>query len=106
MGHPLRHFAFPGQGLNPDVDAWALSPNVRYIFNPAAPIRVFANGGIGAYYFDPPGDLEAGANLGLGLNRPLAPPWQIELTYNHHWAFTASPTLRYSQIQIGLLYGF
>lgn len=97
---------FPGQALNPDADIWALSFNGRYFFNPAATIRTFANGGVGAYYVDPPGDFEGGANLGIGLNRPITPQLQIELTYNHHWVLTASPTLRYSQLQFGLLFGF
>lgn len=101
----LGYSRFPGQGLNPDIGVWVLSPNVRYTFNPLAPTRVFANAGVGAYNFNP-GNFEGGANLGIGLNKPINPTLQLELTYNYHWAFTSSPTLRFSQLQFGVLWGF
>jgi len=96
---------FDGRAGHPDTDVWTFSPNIRYTFNPAAPVRFFLNGGVGAYHFDP-GKFEAGGNLGLGLNVPAGPRFAIEATYNYHWAFTASPTLRFSQIQAGLLISF
>jgi hypothetical protein len=96
---------FDGRAGHPDTSVWTFSPNIRYTFNPAAPVRFFLNGGVGAYHFDP-GQFEAGGNLGLGLNVPAGPRFAIEATYNYHWAFTASPTLRFSQIQAGLLISF
>lgn len=96
---------FDGKAGNPDIDAWTFSPNLRFTFNPAAPVRVFLNGGVGAYHFDP-GNFEAGADLGLGLNVPAGQRFAIEATYNYHWVFTASPTLRFSQAQLGVLISF
>jgi photosystem II stability/assembly factor-like uncharacterized protein len=94
-----------GRGANPDTELWVLSPNLRFTVNPAGPVRLFLNGGIGAYHFDP-GDFEAGADLGLGIQVPAGARFAIEATYNHHWAFTASPTLRLSQVQLGVLTSF
>lgn len=94
-----------GRAGNPDIDIWMLSPNIRYTVNPTAPVRLFFNGGVGAYHFDP-GQFEAGGDLGLGLNVPAGARFAIEATYNYHWVFTASPTLRYSQIQAGVLFSF
>ena len=94
-----------GRVGNPDTDVWMLSPNLRYTFAPAAPVRFFLNGGLGAYHFDP-GQFEGGANLGLGLNVPAGQRFAIEATYNYHWVFTASPSLRFSQIQVGVLKSF
>ena len=68
-------------------------------------MRLFVNGGVGAYHFDP-GNFEGGGNLGLGLNVPAGPRFAIEATYNYHWVFTASPTLRFSQFQAGVLFSF
>jgi len=101
----LGYARFPGQTIQPDVDVWMLLANARYTINPAAGIRTFVNGGIGAYAFDP-GDLEGGTNLGIGLNKPINPNVQLEVTYNYHWAFTASPALRFSQLQAGVLFRF
>jgi hypothetical protein len=96
---------FDGRAGSPDTDVWALSPNIRFTVNPASPVRFLLNGGVGGYHFDP-GNFEAGANLGLGLNVPAGPRFAIEATYNHHWVFTASPTLRFSQTQVGVLISF
>ena len=94
-----------GRAGNPDTRIWTLSANARYILNPGMPVRVFLNGGPGAYHFDP-GSFEGGANLGLGVNVPAGPRISIEATYNHHWVLTASPTLRYDQVQAGFLVSF
>lgn len=88
-----------------DTDAWHLAPNLRYTFNPGDPWLVFANGGFGLYHFKP-GGFEAGLNLGAGLRRPLNRRFAIEGTYNFQWAFTASPSRRYSQVQGGLVVSF
>lgn len=96
---------FDGEPGFPDTKVISLLPNLKYMFNPTGTIRVFINGGLGMYHFDP-GNFEFGGNLGAGLNVPLGSRFQIEGTYNHHWAFTASPVLRYSQIQGGLLVSF
>lgn len=96
---------FDGKAGNPDTDVWMLSPNLRYTFVPTAPVRLFLNGGIGAYHFDP-GQFEGGGNLGLGVNVPAGRRFAIEATYNYHWVFTASPTPRFSQIQLGVLKSF
>jgi hypothetical protein len=96
---------FDGKAGNPDIDAWMFSPNIRYTFVPTAPVRFFLNGGVGAYHFDP-GSFEGGGDLGLGLNVPAGQRFAIEATYNYHWLFTASPTLRFSQVQLGVLISF
>ena len=94
-----------GQAANLDTDVSTLSGNARFTINPAAPLRVFVNGGLGVYHFDP-GAFEGGGNLGLGLNVPLGQRFALEATYNYHSAFTASPDLEYDQVQLGILVSF
>jgi hypothetical protein len=96
---------FDGELGQPDIEAWTLSPNLRFTVNPGAPVRLFFNGGLGLYHFNP-GDFEGGGNLGAGLTIPLGSRFALEPTYNYHLAFTASPKLKYSQIQLGLLVSF
>ena len=95
-------FATPGL---PDTDVWKLGANLKWTFNPAAPLRVFVNGGPHLYHFDP-GTFEGGANLGLGLQVPAGPRFAVEATYNYHWALTASPDLEVSELQLGTLVSF
>ena len=59
-----------GAGTAPDTKVWKLAANAKYTFNPADPLRVFVNGGPDLFHFDP-GAVEAGFNLGLGLNLPV-----------------------------------
>ncbi|MEO6191740.1 MAG: choice-of-anchor D domain-containing protein [Thermoanaerobaculia bacterium] len=94
-----------GRAGHLDTRIWALTPEIRYTLNPASPVRVFLNGGAGAYHFDP-GNFEGGGTLGLGFNVPAGPRFAIEATYDYHWVFTASPTLRFSQAQLGVLISF
>jgi len=96
---------FDGEPVFPDIDLTTLGANLRFMINPSGTVRVFLNGGGGMYHFNP-GDFEAGFNVGAGLNIPVGRRFQIEGTYNFHLAFTASPTLRFSQIQGGLLVSF
>jgi hypothetical protein len=96
---------FDGRAGNPDTDVSTLSVNAKFTFNPAAPVHVFLNGGLGLYHFRP-GDFEGGGNLGLGLNVPLGHRFALELTYNYDSAFTATPSLDFSQVQLGLLVSF
>ena len=96
---------FDGEPGFADTDLTSLSSNLKFLINSSSSVRVFLNGGMGMYHFNP-GDFEAGLNVGAGLNIPVGPRFQIEGTYNFHWAFTASPTLRFSQIQAGLLVSF
>ncbi len=101
----LGRSSFDGKAGLPDTDVDTLSANAKYTFNPAAAVRVFLNGGIGAYHFAP-GNFEGGGNLGIGINVPLPPIFALELTYNYHSAFTAAPDLNFSQVQLGLLVSF
>jgi hypothetical protein len=78
---------------------------VRYTFNPSSPLEVFVNAGGGVYHFDP-GDVEGGINLGVGLRVPAGRRIAVEGTYNYHLAFTASPDLKFSQFQQGVLLSF
>ncbi len=96
---------FDGRAANPDTDLATLSANAKFTLNPAAPVRVFLNGGLGLYHFDL-GQFEAGGNLGLGLSVPAGPRFAFEVTYNYHSALTASPDLEYGQAQLGLLVSF
>lgn len=88
-----------------DVDVSTLSANVKYTFTPTWPVHIFANAGLGLYHFSP-GDFEGGWDLGLGLNVPVGRRFALELTYNYDSAFTASPDLKFSQVQMGLLVSF
>lgn len=101
----LGFSSFDGRAGLPDTDLWNLSANARFTINPPDPARVFLNGGLGLYHFDP-GDFEGGGNLGLGLNVPVSRRFAFEATFNYHWAFTASPTLEFGQIQAGFLVSF
>jgi hypothetical protein len=94
-----------GRNAQPDTRIWHAGANVKYTINPAAPVRVFLNGGPGLYHFDP-GAFRGGLNLGLGLNVPAGPRFAFEATYNHHWALTSSPTLRFGQVQAGVLVSY
>ncbi len=96
---------FDGRSSNPDTDVYTLSANAKYTLNPGAPVHVFLNGGLGGYHFDP-GNFEGGVDLGIGLNVPVNRRFTLELTYNYDWALTASPTLRFSELQLGLLISF
>ena len=94
-----------GQPGLADTDVWKLGANAKFTINPAAPVRVFINGGPHLYHFVP-GNFEAGLNLGLGLNIPAGSHFAFEVTYNYHWALTASPDLELSELQGGLLISF
>jgi hypothetical protein len=94
-----------GRAGHPDTGVATLSANAKFTFNPAAPVRVFLNGGLGLYHFVP-GDFEGGGNLGLGLGVPVGHRFVFEATYNFHSAFTATPRLDFSQIQLGFLVSF
>lgn len=92
----------PGFG---DTEVRSLGADAKFTFNPAAPVRVFVDGGPRAYHFDP-GDLEAGLGLGLGLAFPAGSRFTLELSYDYDWAFTATPDLRFSELTAGLLVSF
>ena len=91
---------FDGAAGFEDTDVW--SGKIKYALNPASTTaRVFANGGLGLYHFDP-GDAEFGFNIGAGVKFPIGRRFALEGTYNYHYALTASPNHRYSQLQAGL----
>ncbi|MEO7855289.1 MAG: hypothetical protein ABIR94_24005, partial [Rubrivivax sp.] len=77
---------FDGKGGNPANDAWHLSPNIRFTFNPGDPVLGFVNAGAGLYHFRP-GGFDAGLNLGGGLRYPFDRRFAAEGTYNFHWVF-------------------
>jgi hypothetical protein len=96
---------FDGRAGNPDIDLTTLAANARFTLNPAVPVHVFLNAGLGLYHFSP-GSFEGGGNLGLGLDMPLGSRFAFELTYNYRSAFTASPSLDFSEVQAGFLVSF
>ncbi len=96
---------FAGSSGQAGTDLWTAGGNAKYTLNPAAPARLFLNGGFGLYHFDP-GELDFGGNVGLGLDVPIDSEIAIEATYNFHSAFTASPIQRFSQFQLGLVLSF
>ena len=96
---------FDGTAGQPDTKVWRFGANAKYTFNPAAPLRVFVNGGPNLYHFDP-GAVEGGFNVGLGLNLPAGKRFSFEATYNYNRAITASPDLAFSQFMLGLLVNF
>ena len=101
----LRSSTFDGRPLLPDIDLKSLSVNAKYTVTPSWPVRLFLNGGIGAYHFRP-GDFEGGGNLGLGLQVPAGSRFTFELTYDYHSTLTGSPNLRFSELQLGVLISF
>lgn len=101
----LGHSRFDGRPGVADTKLWSLSANARFMFNPAAAARLFLNGGLGLYQFDP-GEFEGGGNLGLGLNVPVGGRFAFEATYNYHSAFTAAPNQAFDQLQLGFLVSF
>jgi hypothetical protein len=96
---------FDGRAANPDTDLVTLTANAKFTINPAAAVRVFLDGGLGMYQFSP-GDFNGGANIGLGLDFPLGHRFALETAYNFHSAFTTTPKLNFSQLQLGLLTSF
>ncbi len=96
---------FDGRAGFPDVDLLKLGANIRFLVNPAAPARIYLNGGLGLYHFSP-GDFEAGLNLGLGINVPIGQRFAFETNYNYHNALTASPSREFNQFQLGFLVSF
>jgi hypothetical protein len=96
---------FDGAAGQLDTRVWTVLANVKFTFNPAAPARLFVNGGPAMYHFSP-GDLEGGFNLGAGLNLSAGRRFAFEGTYNYQVALSASPDLRFSQFQLGLLVSF
>jgi hypothetical protein len=101
----LGHGRFDGTAGLPDVELDKLAANARFTINPAAPVRLFLEGGLGLYHLDP-GAFEGGANLGLGLHVPAGKRFAIEATYNYHDVLTASPGRELSEVQLGLLVSF
>jgi len=96
---------FDGKPGQDDVDLITAGAEARFTFNPAAPLRIFLNGGLGIYHFDP-GDVEGGLSLGLGLAVSTGDAMSLELTYDYHLALTASPDLEYGQLQLGAVFYF
>jgi hypothetical protein len=101
----LGYSRFDGRAGNPDTGVVTLSADAKFTINPAAPVRVFLDGGFGMYQFNP-GDFDGGGNVGLGIDAPLGHRFVLEAAYNFHSAFTASPALNFSQLQLGLLVSF
>jgi hypothetical protein len=101
----LGYAGFDGAAANPDVSVWTVFGNLKYVFNPAATLRVFANGGAGVFQFDPGGG-EFGFNIGAGVQVPINRRFAVEGTCNFTTAVTATPSRRYSLIQGGLLVYF
>jgi photosystem II stability/assembly factor-like uncharacterized protein len=101
----LGYTRLDGATGQPDTGISYVGANAKFTINPAASVRVFLNGGPGLYHFNP-GSFKGGLNLGLGLNVPAGPRFAFEATYNYNWAVTGSPTLRYDQVQLGLLISF
>ncbi len=96
---------FDGSAGHSDTNLYTVGTNLKYTLNPTSPVRIFLNGGGGLYVFDP-GDVEAGVNIGLGLNIPINRRFSFEATYNYHNALTASETLHFDQFQLGVLASF
>jgi len=101
----LGRSSLDGRAGQPDIDVSSLSANARLTFNPGAPVHLFLNAGLGLYHFEP-GSFEGGGNLGAGVNFPIGPRFALEATYNYHSAFTATPNLKFDQVQLGLLISF
>ncbi len=101
----LGQSSFDGRPGFDDVDAWNLGANIRFIVNPAAPVRFLLTAGLGVYHFDP-GDFEGGGSAGVGLNVPVGSRFAFEAIYRHHLVFTASPSIEYGQGELGFQVSF
>jgi hypothetical protein len=96
---------FNGTGPAPNINVWDVSANLKWMAVVSTPWP-FVNGGFGAYKVGS-SDWAAGANIGLGVGRPLLPPtFDIELTINYHRAFVPGPDVAYGKVQVGFIRRF
>lgn len=93
-----------GKGANVDVDVTQLGINGKVYFT-AAPLRVFATAGMGAYAFDP-GSTRFGGSVGAGLQYQFTPNWGIEGRYTLHGVANNSPQMTFSTLLLALRYAF
>jgi hypothetical protein len=65
---------------------WNLSGNLKYESSTSSP-HWYANGGLG-FYFPKTGSAALGYNLGVGLERVVAPQWLVGFGTDYHRVFT------------------
>lgn len=96
---------FSGKGGFSDLEVWTVSGNLKYYLFRGTLWRGFVNGGMGLYFMHP-GNIESGGNLGGGVALQIQPYLELEATANYHRTTTASPDLKYGQLQLGIIYYF
>jgi hypothetical protein len=64
-------------------------------------VKLFVNGGAGAYWFDP-GDAETGTNIGGGIQFDVTAKIAIEGTYNLHMVTGDPEGVKFATYQGGV----
>jgi hypothetical protein len=88
-------------GAGTDVSVTRLAGNLKWYLPVAPAVRLFVNGGAGAYWFDP-GDAETGTNFGGGIQFNLSPKFAIEGAYNLHVVAGDPEDLKFATYQGGV----
>lgn len=88
-----------------DLYQYSANAKVYLLLPPTAPLRVFVNGGVGAYTLSP-GSTYVGGNLGAGISYDLTEHLGLQVSYGFHTVNTPSSATRFSTLQAGLRYAF
>ena len=81
-----------------------LSANIKYEFSTNS-TRPFINFGPGLY-FPESGSVEAGINLGFGIDVTLSPRFVAEAAVDYHNIFTPGTDIKFYTAHIGLIFRF
>ncbi len=95
---------FPGISGQPRTRLVDLSANLDYVVLRKRP-WLFVNGGLGSYFVDNL-DPRLGFNGGVGLGYPLSSRLVGEVIYNFHSTVNATNNVRFSKLQVGVIFSF
>jgi len=98
------HSRFPGTQGQPNTRVLDLSVNLDYAVLRKRP-WIFVNGGLGSYFVDALNP-SLGFNAGAGIGYPLNSRLVGEVIYNFHSTVNATNNVRFSKVQVGVIYSF
>ena len=84
-----------------DLKVTRLSGNLKWYLPVAPAVKLFVNGGAGAYWFDP-GDTETGTNVGGGIQWDVTATFAIEGAYNLHVVSGDRDNVKFATYQGGV----